>query len=327
MGGFPSAFKKTEAEICWSNDSDKYACETLRHNYGHRIIEKDIRKLHVYEDDLEPVDVLTAGFPCQPFSIAGKKQGFSDERARGTLQAVIRIIKEFGRAKPKILLLENVKHLLEHDKGRTFAEIKAMIQRAGYWFDLNNAKILNTSTHTDIPQNRERIYMVAFSQQHFSHNDFEFPEEVHNRRKFSEFVDRECRPGPTYYFGKESQYYKMFEDAITRDSNETTDSNEAVYQLRRVFVRKNKSGVCFTLTANMGGGGHNVPVIKDRWGIRKLTPDECLLLQGFDPQLFSFPPKLSNTQKYKQIGNSITVPLVVSLAKKIRLALKKRHTT
>src|SRR5208283_2573086 len=98
-----------------------------------RCIEKDIQSLSVHGDKLEPVDILTAGFPCQPFSIAGEKRGFKDERGLLFLH-IIRIIKEFGPRKPKVLLLENVRNFKSHDKGRTFKRVQAEIQKAGYWF-------------------------------------------------------------------------------------------------------------------------------------------------------------------------------------------------
>ena len=89
---------------------------------------------------------------------------------------------------------------------------------------------------------------------------------------------------------------------------------KSIYQLRRNYVRENMSGICFTLMANMGEGGHNTPVIKDRWGIRKLTPRECARLQGYEDDWFKIPETISYAQMYKQIGNSVTIPLVVTLA-------------
>jgi DNA (cytosine-5)-methyltransferase 1 len=113
-----------------------------------------------------------------------------------------------------------------------------------------------------------------------------------------------------YYFGPESRYYDLFRSAIDEGGA------EHIYQLRRSYVRKNMTGICFTLMANMGEGGHNQPVIKDRWGIRKLTPRECARLQGYG-EWFRIPPTVSDGQIYKQIGNSVTVPLVRELAKRI----------
>lgn len=227
-------------------------------------------------DHLEPVDVLTAGFPCQPFSVAGEKLGFQDERGLLFLH-IVRIIREFGKSKPKVLLLENVKNLKTHDKGRTFTRIKSEIQKAGYWFGDNDARILHAADYTDIPQNRERIFMVAMSREHFPANSFTFPKPFSKRktRAVAEFLDLDRKPNDWYYFKPRSQYYSLFKKAIDKGGR------DAVYQLRRNYVRRNMSGMCFTLMANMGDGGHNQPVIRDRWGIRKLTPRECARLQGY----------------------------------------------
>ena len=121
-----------------------------------------ITDLSVAGDKLESVDVMTAGFPCQPFSVAGSKEGFKDPRGLVFFD-IIRLLKEFGDERPKILIMENVKNLLTHNNGKTFARVVNEVQSAGYWFKDRNAAVLNTSTHTSIPQNRERLYMAAFS--------------------------------------------------------------------------------------------------------------------------------------------------------------------
>jgi DNA (cytosine-5)-methyltransferase 1 len=272
-----------------------------------------VEELCVAKDGLEPVDVLTAGFPCQPFSAAGEKRGFDDER--GTLFLhIIRILREFGRHKPKMLLLENVQYFRNHDSGRTFRRVQGEIQKAGYWFTDRNAAVLNTAAHTEIPQNRDRLFMVAMSCDRFAGNVFEFPPPRQAPpRPVAEFLDRSRKAEDSLYFKPGSRYHPHFVAAMA------DGDPDSVYQLRRNYVRENRSGECFTLMANMGDGGHNVPVIKDRWGIRKLTPRECANLQGYDAS-FVFPNHLSKAQLGKQIGNSVTVPLVTLLAKQcIRL--------
>jgi DNA (cytosine-5)-methyltransferase 1 len=317
MGGFCKAFELAGATVVWANEKDKFAAETFRVNFedsGINYIHKPVEALTVIGDGLEPVDVLTAGFPCQPFSVAGDKLGFQDDRGLLFLH-IIRLIREFGRDKPKVLLLENVKNLKTHDKGRTFKRIQAEIQKAGYWFGEANTKIMNTSHYTDIPQNRERIFMVAMSCEHFASNNYRFPEMLPpaSSRPVRSFLDLNRRPDDWFYFKPGSQYYPLFKDAIE------AGERDSIYQLRRSYVRENKSDTCFTLMANMGEGGHNQPVVKDRWGIRKLTPHECARLQGYTDDWFKIPDveKVSNTQLYKQIGNSVTIPLVVRLAENI----------
>jgi DNA (cytosine-5)-methyltransferase 1 len=313
IGGFCRAFQEVGATVSWANEKDKFAAETFRLNFPNtRCINKPIEELTVRGDSLEPVDVLTAGFPCQPFSIAGEKRGFRDERGLLFLH-IIRIIKEFGQKKPKVLLLENVKNFKTHDKGRTFQRVQAEVQKAGYWFNESNAKIINTAHYTEIPQNRERIFMVALSCDHFAVNNFQFPEPLPegSSRGVREFLDLDRKSEEYFYFKPGSQYYPYFAEAIE------AGERYSIYQLRRSYVRENKSRQCFTLMANMGDGGHNQPVIKDRWGIRKLTPRECARLQGYDDSWFKIPETLSRTQIYKQIGNSVTVPLVVRIARNV----------
>ncbi len=316
IGGFCKAFEEAGAKVLWANEKDRFAADTFRANFPTvRLIRKPIQEVSVLGDQLEPVDILTAGFPCQPFSIAGEKRGFEDKERGMVFLDIIRLLGEFGKKKPKILLLENVQYFRNHDRGRTFKRVQAEVQKAGYWFSDKNAAVLNTAEHTDIPQNRDRLFMVAYSSSHFASNTFEFPKPFEGKlRRVSSFLDLSKKQADRYYFKPGSRYHQHFVDAMK------TGRPDSVYQLRRNYVRENKSGQCFTLMANMGDGGHNVPVIKDKWGIRKLTPRECARLQGYDDD-FIFPDHLSHAQLGKQIGNSVTVPLVKLLAEKCVAAI------
>lgn len=321
IGGFCRAFQEVGAKVAWANEVDRFAKETFELNFPRvPFIHKRVEDLSVEEDRLQPVDILTAGFPCQPFSVAGEKLGFKDERGLLFLH-IIRLIKEFGARKPKVLLLENVKNFRSHDKGRTFKRVQAEIQKAGYWFSDVNAQVLNTARHTEIPQNRERIFMVAMSTDHFSSNSFSFPEPLppSSLREVREFLDLEKKALDRFYFKPGDRYYPHFKEALKHGNR------KAVYQLRRNYVRENKSNLCFTLMANMGDGGHNQPVIVDSWGIRKLTPRECARLQGYADSWFKIPESLSITQICKQVGNSVTVPLVVRIAQNLVAELKTQH--
>lgn len=319
MGGFCLAFAKQGFNVLWANEKDRFAVETYDHNFPSTTMHhKPIEDLSVIGDDLASVDVLTAGFPCQPFSVAGTKLGFDDARGR-TFFEIMRLIGEFGSGRPKILLFENVPHLLTHDRGRTFNRISQEIQAAGYWFmPHQNTAVLNTKVHTDIPQNRERLYLVALSWDHFNTNVFRFPEPEPETRDYRTFLDLDRKPDDYFYFNDDSRWKKLFEASI--DAGDA----DSIYILRRNYVRENKSNSVFALMANMGDGGHNVPVIQDDWGIRKLTPAECLNLQGFPTDEFSFPEALSKVQQYKQIGNAVTVPLVMKLAAECRRLLDER---
>ena len=310
VGGIELGFQKTKKfKIAWSTDFDKYSAKTHRANYKHNFIESDINQIN--GSDLDAVDILVGGFPCQAFSVAGYQKGFEDKRGEVFFQ-IIRIINELPK-KPKILLLENVKNILTHDKKNTFRVIQDALEKTGYCVF---SKILNTSEYTPIPQNRERTFIVCFLEGKDALLDptkpmcreFQtlFPPKILNQTKpIGDFLETE-EVDEKYYYRQDKYNYRELVGSITK--------KDTVYQWRRIYVRENKSGVCPTLTANMGTGGHNVPLIKDDHGIRKLTPRECFNLQGF-PRDFKFPESVPNSQLYKQAGNSVTVEMVRVLAK------------
>jgi DNA (cytosine-5)-methyltransferase 1 len=318
IGGFCRAFQEVGAKVVWANELDPFATQTFRENFpAVRHLHKPIQTLSVRSDKLDAVQILTAGFPCQPFSAAGDKKGFKDERGLLFLH-IIRLLKEFGDDRPELLLLENVQYFRNHDRGRTFRRVQTEIQNAGYWFSDKDARVLNTTEYTRIPQNRQRIFMVAMRSDRFQRHTFAFPEPSPARalRQVREFLDLKRKGDAALYFTKASQYLPLFVDAIREGGP------DSMYQLRRSYVRQNMSGQCFTLMANMGDGGHNVPVIKDRWGIRKLSPRECARFQGYDDSWFKIPVGISRSQIYKQLGNSVTVPLVIRLAENCLAALR-----
>ena len=262
----------------------------------------DITKIGI--NDLPEFDFLLAGFPCQAFSIAGYRQGFKDKNGRGNLFFdIARIIEA---REPSGFLLENVKNLKSHDSGRTFQIILETLENLGYHIKY---KVLNSMEYGNVPQNRERIYIVGFSDKTYAEN-FEFPEPTKLKIKVKDLLQKNVEA--KYYYNKKPLYKRL--------KNDVKDVNK-VYQWRRRYVRENKSGVCPTLTANMGTGGHNVPIIKDKKGIRKLTPRECASIQGFQ-RTFKL-PKVADSILYKQIGNSVTVPVIEKIAKQMKLAISQ----
>jgi DNA (cytosine-5)-methyltransferase 1 len=201
-------------------------------------------------------------------------------------------------------LLENVKNLKTHDNGNTFNTIKESLEKLGYAL---KAKVLNTMDYGDVPQNRERIYMVGFKNS--SHTErFEFPDSIKLTKRIIDILENNV-PEKYYYNGK--PLYDKLVNFVTEEGK--------VYQWRRQYVRENKSGVCPTLTANMGTGGHNVPIIKDKKGIRKLTPRECARIQGF-PDTFVI-PNIADSVLYKQFGNSVSVPVIKRIANNMKQAI------
>ena len=320
MGGFGVAFKRRGFEVEWAIESDPFATATYRKTFTDtRVIEGRVEAVGVNKDNLPKVDVITAGFPCQPFSVAGEKKGLDDHRGR-LFYEITRLLKEFGRNRPPIVILENVKGFIGHDRGQTFSQLRYELQKVGYWFNSENTCILNTSKHTTIPQNRERLFMVAFSTDIFAFNDFRFPDPVERREDVRSLLDLDSPALDRYYFDTaNNRYGKMFEDTIEEGNP------ESIYLLRRSYIRENRNSESFTLTANMGDGGHNVPVIKDKWGIRKLTPTECARFQGIAEHEIIFPLEMSDAQKYKQIGNAVTIDLVEKLALECRVHLASAY--
>ncbi len=304
IGGFRLAFQNIGGKCVYTSEWDNAAKKTYRENFG-EIPFGDITKESTKNYIPKEFDVLCAGFPCQAFSIAGNRKGFAD--TRGTLFFDVEKIIEKHR--PKVVFLENVKNLISHDNGKTFdIIIEILKEKLGYKVF---SSVLNSMTHANIPQNRERIFIVAFDPKQVPNfENFKFPEKIKLTKTIHDILEigkQENR----YYYPKDHQYYPELEKAMT--------SKDTVYQWRRVYVRENKSNVCPTLTANMGTGGHNVPLIKDNYGIRKLTPRECFSFQGY-PQNYVL-PNLANGRLYMQAGNSVTTTLIERIANEITKVL------
>lgn len=302
IGGIELAFRKQGFNVVYSNEIDKNAVATYENNHKIKVDNRDIRDIQISE--IPDFDIMLAGFPCQPFSLAGYQQGFDDEKGRGTL--FFELERIFKAKKPKIIFLENVKNLVTHDNGNTFIVILKKLKEAGYYIQY---KVLNAMDYGNIPQNRERIYIVAF-QDKKQYQHFEFPAPINLTTKLSDLIDFDTKQEERYYYTARSC---NFYDTLIK---QMTNPN-SVYQWRRVYVRENKSGVVPTLTANMGTGGHNVPLIISRHGIRKLTPMECFKIQGF-PFDFVLPENVSNSQLYKQAGNSVAVSVIERIVQEIK---------
>jgi DNA (cytosine-5)-methyltransferase 1 len=313
IGGFCLGFHKVGIPTSWAIDNDFFANETYKSNLpGVRVIPDDVQSISVQTHDLEPVDVLHAGFPCQSFSQAGGRRGFTDPRGK-LFYEIIRIVGEFRDRKPKAIVLENSPYLRYGEGGIWFLELQKQIQRAGYWFREVNCAELNAYDITDLPQQRVRLYMVAFLRDYFKSGRFSFPIEKNPApKRLDRYVDFEGEQSDEYYLDPENRYFKMISGRVR--------NRRSLYQLRKYEVRAKEPDVCPTLTANMGLGGHNVPFVVDRRGLRKLTEDECLRLQGF-PSGFSFPGVVPRAKRYVQVGNAVTVPVAELVAKQVRLRI------
>jgi len=292
--GFENVFKK-DCSIVFSSEIDKNAKKTYYLNYQDTP-HGDITQIS--EKDIPSHDIILAGFPCQAFSVAGHRKGFKD--TRGTL--FFDVVRIAAYHKPKVLFLENVKGFVGHDKGNTFRIVKETLEDLGYRVF---TQVLN-SKNFGVAQNRERIYIVAFLDNTI---EFKFPKKFGTRKTIHDFLEKEV--SDNFYYNDKPLYEKIKTDIKSKDT---------LYQWRRQYVRENKNNLCPTLTANMGTGGHNVPILRDDKGIRKLTPRECINFQGFDKS-FKFPKDLALSHQYKQAGNSVTVSVIEAIAKEIKNVL------
>lgn len=308
VGGIDMGFELTKAfETVYANEVDPYPVKTFELNSDIKVDCRDIRD--VLPEEIPDFDVCLAGFPCQAFSVAGYRQGFKDAKGRGTLFfEVARIIEA---KKPKIVFLENVKNLVTHDDGNTFAVILDTLKQLGYYVKY---KVLNAMEYGNIPQNRERIYIVGFLDEK-QYNKFEFPDAVPLTTQLSDIIDFHTKLDEKYYYTPGKYKGDIYDKLVA-----AMDDDRAVYQWRRQYVRKNKSGVVPTLTANQGTGGHNVCLIMTDNGIRKMTPHECFNTQGF-PTNFKLPTNMAESRLYKQAGNSVCVSVIKRIADNIVTAI------
>ncbi len=305
VGGIDLGFEQAGFEIVYANEIDKYAVETFKANHNVFIDHRSI--VDVKTDEIPDFDVMLAGFPCQAFSIAGYRKGFED-KGRGDL--FFELERIFIEKRPSVIFLENVKNLVNHDQGRTFSIIKDSLIKNGYHIKY---EVMNASEYANIPQNRERIYIVCFKDENLA-KQFEFPHKIELTTKISDMLENEAEIELKYFYTEKTPFFNTLVSEI-KDA-------KTLYQWRRQYVRENKNNLCPTLTANMGTGGHNVPLLNVQGlpsTIRKLTPRECFNFQGY-PKDFVL-PNLSNASLYKQAGNSVVVPVIRKIAENIRKVL------
>ena len=312
VGGIELGFKQTgEFRVVYANEFDKNAQKTYAENNPETPL--DGRDIHdVSPDEIPFSDVIMGGFPCQAFSIAGYRKGFEDERG----DLFFELLKMIKAKRPRVVFIENVKNLVTHDHGNTFKVIREALVENDYYIKW---KVLNGKEYGNIPQNRERIYVVGFNSKD-DYDRFSFPKPVKLTKTLHDIIDFHNKKDEKYYYreGKQPFYDKLIPEITSQDT---------AYQWRRQYVRANKSNVLPTLTANMGTGGHNVPLIlTDSNEIRKLTPKETFNGQGY-PKGFKLPKSESNGQLYKQAGNSVVVPVIKRIADKICEAIDNQVYT
>jgi len=304
---FHIALKNIWWECVSACEIDKSARITYEYNFNNWNKENFFNKWLFFEDitklkwnEFPNHNILCWGFPCQAFSIAWYRKWFEDERWNLFFD-VSRIIKE---KKPDVIFLENVKNLKSHDNWKTFETILDTLSHLWYFVKY---EILNTYEYWNLPQNRERIYIVWFKNKD-SFKKFEFPKKIKLELEIKNILEDDI--DKSFFYEWKTLYEKI--------KNDITKENVA-YQWRRQYVRENKKWIFPTLTANMGTWWHNVPLILTKEWIRKITPKECFKIQGF-PKDYKL-PLISNSQLYKQAWNSVSVPVLERIWENIIKAL------
>lgn len=303
IGGIDLGFIQAGFRIVWANEIDAAACKTYRHNLGaEHLIEGDIRDIPV--GSIPKVDVLVAGFPCQSFSIGGRERGFSDSRG----QLFFEIIRVAATIMPKVIFLENVENLMEHDEGKTFQVVYSSLVELGYYL---HYRPMPSHEYANIPQTRRRIYLVATNDLRFSRM-FTFPEPIPLTVTANDWINRDAKQPELYYIQGNTLFEKKTLSIVS--------SKEYIYRAYHGSIKAMHNMKCPTLTASM----HRLQgaiMVKDNYGVRRLTLRECLRFQGFPPD-FYFPKTVSMEDAYKQIGNSVTVPVVKRIAEAILSAMQ-----
>ena len=314
IGGFCFGFEKAGFKTSWSTDIDEAATQTYKLNFPDvPVFQQDIRTLNINGViNLPPIDVLHAGFPCQSFSMAGNRDGFKDHRGRLFFE-IIRVLESYGRERPKVVLLENSPYIKIGDSGSWFDKIRISLNKAGYWFSPRNAVIADLAKHYGYPQTRERLFMIAVDKKIFSANPVFVPPKVKAKTLLKNIV-KFGEKDEDFFLDTQNKHYQMLTQEYSEKAVES--SHPQLIQLRRKMVRLQSPGKCPTLTANMGGGGHNVPFLMDNNRLRKLTESECLHLQGFDRNMKW--PEIIRSKKYKLIGNSVAPIVSEGIAKFIK---------
>ena len=305
IGGIDLGFAQAGFEIVWANEIDKSAAATYKHNLGaNTIVVGNIKNINVR--DIPDFDVLAAGFPCQSFSTAGSQRGFDDSRGNLFFQ-VFRVVEA---KKPKVIFLENVENLIEHDDGKSFLTVYNALAPIGYSFKY---KVLEPCEYGNVPQKRARVFIVGFSDDELC-SRFSFPDPIPLTQNLESLFDRSVRHSDCYYYTEANEHYNGLKNLVTR--------KDCVYRIYDFGISKKAYNICPTLTAYMEACNHErVPIILDDYGIRRLTPYECLTLQGF-PSNFIFPNGTTMRKAYKQVGNSVCVPVIRRIAEQIKKVMK-----
>lgn len=310
IGGLDLGFENAGFRTIWANDFDKFAVQTYKANVNDTIVLGDIR---IVKDDIPDHDILVGGFPCQPFSTLGKLQGFDDEKNRGTL--FFEIMDIITKHDTKVVVLENVKNLINHDGGKTFERIKEELNNAGY--DVN-AKILN-SKDFGIPQRRNRIFIVAFNRKYFNTSEFHYPDETGCPVTTQDLLDKDV---PAKYFLTKKLEKTILGMGTKGYIVKPTIDQEISKTLTATMHKMHRASQDNYVTDNKNFEKISDEEKEKRINIRKLTPNECRQLQGFPSDWVQV---VSDCQAYKQFGNAVTVDVAYYVACKVKEYMDKNR--
>lgn len=303
IGGFRYGLEAAGGRCIYSVELDRAARRTYEANHG-PCEGRDIRDVH-HHDFPEPYELLAAGFPCQPFSLAGvskkrslgRKHGFEDEVSGNLFFEIVRLIDERDPSPPPLVFLENVKNLIQHDEGRTFERIRSELETRGYTV---SHKVVDSSPW--VPQRRLRTFVMALHRNEFGGALFEFPE-----------------PDP-------AAAYPRLGQILDSDPARKYQLSPKLWAYLQAYAERHRAAghgfgyglfgpddVSRTLSARYYKDGSEILIRDPRGTPRRLTPQECARLMGFPPK-FSIPETVSDNQAYRQFGNSVVVPVVARLA-------------
>ena len=305
IGGLDLGFDYAGFNIIWANDFDKWACQTYKANVNGNIVEGDISQLKKMIPDH---DVLIGGFPCQPFSTLGKLKGFEDENRGNMFFEIMSIVKAHDT---KVIVLENVKNLITHDKGNTFAKIKELLDKANY--DVNY-KVLNSQDY-GVPQRRNRVFIVAFNRKYFKKGIFEYPEKEELTVTTQDLLDENVEEK---YFLTEKISHTILgvgtKGYIVKPTIDLPISKTLTATMHKMHRASQDNYVTDEINYE-----RNVTDKNRRINIRKLTPNECRKLQGFPSD---WKQVVADIHAYKEFGNAVTVNVSYKVACKVMEYMK-----
>lgn len=290
--GFEQAFGKEDIKCVFTSECNKPAIETYKANFGEENIYGDITKINASE--IPDHDILLAGFPCQSFSVLGAKRGFNDQRG----QLFFEIVKILKTKQPSVFLLENVPNLLSIEKGKVFEIIKTELQEAGYKISYT----ILSGKDFGVPQNRRRVYIVGYLDHKI---DFVFPEPLNIKTSLGDILEKNW-DSDCVLTDKKWNYYK----------ERSERGRETLRNLVAIKIFNDKSEYARTLVAGYLHQSNHMLIENPGGNPRRLTPRECARLQGF-PEAFVI-DKVSKWQIYKQLGNSVCVPVIKAIANQIK---------